>query len=857
MSDGIPVSSETVFVGRRQELAQLEEELDNAIAKELPTTTLVVGEQGTGKTHLVRHFCSAFATPRARVLRAVARPDDGEYGVFRRLLARRFGSEGKSEDLLERLRSEVEEVMGDRRIAEIIHFLGVFVDVEVRGSPLIQTLEDRPVEHDLLARTVLRRFLELDAKRQPLVLVVDDLHHADDCSLRLFGELVCGVTSGALQVIGVGRPELLTKHQWVREEQERGHLLEIGSLHIDDVKALINAWSGGGASISVGVAERACEITGGNPLFLRGLVSAWISSKVIDASERVWVIDEERALGAEVPLSMEEAVGARMGMLDPAERALLERAAVVGPVFWPGCLITLTRLEQSVEDRARVWTQDTAEAEVAELLVALTKRGVLEQMDSSTVPSEMEYGFGHELEREFFTARLDERRRERYHLVVGQWLEERIKSREEGLLVLLARHYEKGGERRRAGHFFLNAGDQARARFANHQAVAFYERGLSLLGIGDLLVQLNALHNLGDVSVILGQYSAAQAHFAKMLELSWLLDKRAKGGAAHRRLGRLHRILGVYESATVHLKMALRLFQQAEDKRGVAATLDDLGQVLTDAGNYQEAVAYHEKALSLKREIGDARSIAVSLHNLGVARQERGSLDAAGESFQSALEMRRDVGDRLGVADTLDRLGMVARTRSEYNTAIELWKEALLEVRQVGDHSLGARIMLRVGEARLQLGDVEQASAEIKQAAALARERGDQILRAETLRVLALLELERGDVAAASRRARAAQKVVEGLRLRPQRALVLRSLAETLGARELNESQRAQVQAFFEQSKAIFEEIGNKLELARTCAAFADFSEKGGDLVAAKALRARGETLLRDAGVTSAEDEEE
>src|SRR5205085_4764983 len=95
-------------------------------------------------------------------------------------------------------------------------------------------------------------------------------------------------------------------------------------------------------------AQAAVEMTGGNPAFLEQLVRLFLDNGTINTSGPVWHLDPDKAAETELPISIEEAIEARIAALENEERDLLEKAAVFGNVFWVSAVIALTRLEQAM-----------------------------------------------------------------------------------------------------------------------------------------------------------------------------------------------------------------------------------------------------------------------------------------------------------------------------------------------------------------------------------------------------------------------------------------------------------------------------------------------------------------------------
>src|SRR5207248_1712001 len=151
-----------------------------------------------------------------RVERAVARPHGGAYDVIGRLLRSRFDiPHGIHDDVAkERLREQVSELLGDRKVGDVLYFLGGLIDLRFDVSPLVRAIEDDPPELNMLRRAVLKRVLEADAanhaQRGALVLLLEDLHHAHDDTLEILEYLAAHLDAPML-ILTTARPELFAR----------------------------------------------------------------------------------------------------------------------------------------------------------------------------------------------------------------------------------------------------------------------------------------------------------------------------------------------------------------------------------------------------------------------------------------------------------------------------------------------------------------------------------------------------------------------------------------------------------------------------------------------------------------------
>ena len=592
------------------------------------------------------------------------------------------------------------------------------------------------------------------------------------------------------------------------------------------------------------LADTAVEMSGGNPLFLEQLVRILMDKGIVSVEGAALVLDAEGLDEIDLPLSVEEAVQARIDLLSPAERDVLQKAACVGSVFWVEALVCLSRLQQEVEFKVDVWMADVLHWTIQDILRSLAERDYVLRLPDSSIPGTTEYAFKNNLERELIGSMVHPGRNEQYHLFAAQWLETSLVERSEVQLEELGNHYEQGGYPRRAAFSYIFAGSKARARYANARAAEFYVRGIDLLELHDAFSKLDALNNLGDVLIVLGRSEEAVEHFREMLHLAWLLDHKEKGGVAHRRLGTTFCTLGDYEKASTHLHNALHLFKAASNASGLAASMDDVGRLHWLKGEYEQALEFHRQAMDIKRGLGSKREIAVSMTNIGRVHQESGSFSAALDCFVEALEIRKDVGDKLGMVDSLARLGGVHRAQSDYGKARELLTEALDLAQEMGARLDEAALRISLADAQLQLGELKEAEEQLNLAEEITGEMGDKRLRADCCRTTAEVRLALGDLASAGEYAAEALDIVEALELSPEMGLALRVQGDVFAARELSGENKERTLGLFRRAIELFTELGNDLELARTFASMADYHDRCGEWEDADHFRSSADEIF-------------
>ncbi|HYP88491.1 MAG TPA: tetratricopeptide repeat protein, partial [Polyangiaceae bacterium] len=680
MSQPTPPALRAPLIGRDAELAVLRRAAQTAIAKREVRAVTLVGGPGIGKARIVEEFLQSFLaeSPGAlRVFQARVRPPALSHGLIERLLRARFGvQDGEDRDIsIERVRREVSTVLDDRRVGDVCFLLGSLMGVSFPDTPLTKVLAEDAVQARVLRRSVVRSFFETDAARRPLCLVLEDLHASDGDSLELIGHLL-EHGRGPLLLLCLTRAELLSRYEGFRDlGGARQELLELGPVSAESatriLKALLAPCAGGAPQRLV---EAALGMSGGTPGLMEAMVRVFFEVGVLAETGpgAPWRIDLDRLQSARLPLTVEDAVLARLSSLSVQERRVLEHAAAVGSVFWLGALVALGRIDAKAPE---YWSDSPAEdvARIRRLLAALVERDYLLRLPDSAFADDEEYIFKHNREREKISELTTTGALRRYHQTIADFLsqKEAVRSQEEYLAVL-ARHLENAGSGTRAAFTYLEAGNVAREHFAAKKAHEYYQKGLAMVGNDDARRRIDALHNMGDVLLLLGRTDEALAAFREMLEISFRLALHGKGGAAHNRMGRVHRDTGSLALAQEHLETALTLFERAGDVRGIAASHDDIGKLLWMRGEYEMALEELRRGLDMRKTIGDGRSIALSLNNIGLVWRDHGQEAKAREALEAALSIRRELSDPLGIVESLNDLGQLALDQAEHQKALGL-----------------------------------------------------------------------------------------------------------------------------------------------------------------------------------------
>src|SRR4051794_8710163 len=437
------------LVGRDREVRVLDDVMAD-LADGRGAIVAITGEPGIGKSRLIAEVRRR-AGDRARFFAAqgISYAHDVPYYPLRELLRACLGLGVADPEARVRLELKMQLASAlDGRSDAYYPFL---------ASLLGLTLEDDAAQRlDALARDSVQRqsheaVIELVralARERPVCLVLEDLHFADEPTLELFEEALQLADEEPVALLLAYRhdPDL---RSWELGEaarrRYRHRFRELQLEPLDAASAAQLAAAAAGRDLPDDVAAQLAERTGGNPLFLEEA-----------ARDAV-----ERGDGAAVPAAIQETLQARLDRLAPDVREVASVASVVGRSFGQPLLERLVppeRLRPALSELQRL-----------DLVVEERRRPT------------PEYRFRHGLVREAaYTSLLDQRRRD-LHRVVGTTLEELGENELSEAYGLLAHHFAEADEPERAARYLLEAGDAARALYADDEAIANYRRALSFL----------------------------------------------------------------------------------------------------------------------------------------------------------------------------------------------------------------------------------------------------------------------------------------------------------------------------------------------------------------------------------------
>jgi ABC-type transport system substrate-binding protein/class 3 adenylate cyclase len=458
------------LVGREFEATVLERTMDGLVEGRGAIVS-ITGEPGIGKTRLVWEVRSRYRD-RVRFIeaRGVSYAETFPYWPIRELLREwlEVGASTPEARVRLELKAELTHLFGQVDADEAYPFFAglLGLTLEPDAAQALRELNRESIQ----TRTfeVFYEFVRRLSEEQPLCLVFEDLHWADESTLELLEELL-GVTEvAAVALFFLYRPE--REHgSWRLGERARQRYphryreIEVRPLPSDSSRVLVgNAAEG---ELPESVTDLLAERSGGNPFFLEEAFRDLVERGALRRQNGAWQLCVEVNELA-VPALVQGALQARLDRLDPETREVLSLAAVIGRTFGVPLLERLVPRDQ--------------------LMHALTELQRLDLIVEKRRRPNPEYRFRHGLVQEVAYASLVDSKRRKLHKRVGEALEDIYRESPEEAYGLLARHFSEADEPEKAAEYLLRAGDAARAVYADKEALEFYRHARSFLArLGD------------------------------------------------------------------------------------------------------------------------------------------------------------------------------------------------------------------------------------------------------------------------------------------------------------------------------------------------------------------------------------
>jgi tetratricopeptide (TPR) repeat protein len=826
--------AEQVFVAREPELGQLWQFLDRSLGSQ-GQVCFVTGEAGSGKTALVTEFARRAQEKHGDLVVAVGQCDahigiGDPYLPFREVLCQLTGDvDAKltrgaiTKENASRLRKLV-TVSGQILVevapelvnlfvpgAKIVGELGKAVAKKAGWMDKLEELAQQPnpggpgLDQSQVFEQYTKVLIAL-AEKQPLLLVLDDLHWADEGSTALLFRLGRRIEGSHILILGTYRPEEVALDRAGERHPLQKVLAEfkryLGEIFVDLDRAretegeqFVDAFLAAEPNrLGQEFRQVLFQRTRGHPLFTIELLR--------DMQERGVLVQDEQGCWLEgslldwndLPDRVEGIIEERIGRLEEALCDVLSVASVEG-------------LDFTAQVVARV--EDIQERELLRVLSQELDRRhrLVREREEVKLGGQYlaRYQFAHALFQQYLYNQLGAGERRMLHGEIAALLEEFYQGQTAGIAAQLARHYTRAGDDEKATDYLVQAGDAAGRLFAHAEARLHYARALEALArLPDTVANRRRR-----VDILIKQVASSWLAYPLEQNLVHLTEARrlveelpgpdgvpgsdqVRLAHIHCWMGRIHGARNALSEALQYYRQVLPVAQEIGDPELLGFPSNAMGQMLmvqgrvakseplfcqsmialeqtghlwywvqalanhgtaiAIMGNYAEGLAELQRALAHAQEMGSASSICLVHFNVGIVHLLCGDPLRAIEAARKAAEAAEESGDRLFVCWGRGVQAYAEADAGQFEAAAASMARSQAVARELGGRLLFEDWFLAVrAEIALGMGRVQEALALAKRAVVIAQEMdslaGEAIALLVWGRALASLETPRWDEA--------------------------------------------------------------------------------------------------------------
>lgn len=745
---------ERPFIGREEELDLLLGSMDIA-QYGVGSMVAISGDAGVGKTRLLAEGVEYWLSVGGLGLVGICHPHtaDTPYAPWQNVWRDFFGLKATM-DLTVQSTAVIQQTT--LLVPDAGDDVGLWAEVLGLPIPHAANLVELTAEaRQARFFTLVQHCFQARAAQQPLLLILENIHWADQVSLALVDHLAQQFGQTAVTMAVTLRPDnfdltLAAMHQPICT------IISLVDLTPDPARDLLQALVGvrelpAALEQQLGLRDREGRDSPVNPLFLEEALNVMLDVGVLRQNGSLH-INEALLSHMQIPDTIHGLLLARLDRLPPASRDLLQVASVIGRQF-------------SREPLHRI-TPHISRIAVSELLDTLS----MEEMTRLvTADPEWVYLFRHAMTHEVAYESLPYARRQALHAGLASWLEETYVDNLKPLHPILAFHFSRADAHEKALHYALAAGNDARAIFANADAVELYtlaEKHLQVLGV-DLwwetavalyLARSEALRFLGEfvkaienvekalryaiqhrkTSLIVESYNLLaelkyrQANYREAKEITEIAIERWTSDISLDELARSHHWAGMaatslldYERALVHLQRAEQICIQANNRKRLGQVLEGLAYVYYVQRDLEKAQRAMQESVKLSRNYSIPANVVSALNNLALIQSMLGMAHEALQTYNEAIELLQD-SSRNFLAHVLVNRATVLAYLGQFPASISDFRTALAHFERVKDeYGLVETHLLWGHEYHCVRGEWEDAQRHFDEAAQLINNKPD------------------------------------------------------------------------------------------------------------------------------------
>jgi class 3 adenylate cyclase len=471
------------MVGRQAELEQLQLALQTTMDAGVAQFLLIEGEAGVGKSRLLHEFRQMLKLSPMRVeeFSGHAQRESGQlpYALMHDLFSNSLGIHSRSSSSIarEKLIRGLAGNMGEGRedVLEHAGVIGHLLGFDFSHSDYLEeAINDSHLLRELARNSLVKFFTAVALRSSVIVLILEDVHWADERSLDMIDHLFQRCRDLPLLFICSRRPTPNpVRPSWPSVDygnSSRYQKLELASLSTVDCHHVIAGVSKGAARMPLRLIDLIVDQTGGNPSYIKELTDALTESGAIVKEANQWRLQLETFQHGQKLPAIKKLLQFQFQQLSSPELETLKRASVLGRVFWRSAVVQMADNSEP----------PSSGEQVDHALISLERRGFIYHHSATSFRGLQEYVFRSDRLRTVTYEGLAESERRRYHAQAATWLITNSAPHVPDYSHVIAGHFHRAGELTRAARWYGRAGTSARRTHAPDTAISHFRRALRL-----------------------------------------------------------------------------------------------------------------------------------------------------------------------------------------------------------------------------------------------------------------------------------------------------------------------------------------------------------------------------------------
>ena len=709
------VSFRTPMIGRDAEFNKVKEKLELSLNKE-GQTVFIGGEAGIGKTRLVSEIQKYAREKDVKILtgRCYYQSAVDPYLPFVDALRELFDIHKDDSD-----EDEGRKILNTIKKAspELVQMIPVIGNIIAAGASLMvsykseqETLPklDPQAERNKMFETISQLLIGV-ADKEPTILFLDDIHWADESSLKLLHYISRNTKEAPLLILCTYRPEDVEASPQLKDTMQRmsrEKLYDEVMLKRLDEK-LISKFSAEfyKKEIPEELVKMIYKETEGNPFF---------TEEILHSLEEQGLISDNIDLSKiQLPTTVTDVIERRLSILTDIDRKVLQYASVIGIKFQFDVLMDIV---------------ETSEDELVDVIDGLIKHNLIYELSAR----DDTYRLAHALIQNVLYQGISGRRIRLLHKKIGDATERINKHDLNDVYAELAYHYTEANDKEKALEYSMLAGDQAAGKYSQKEAIIFYKTAVELLQHSETKTDddklAEYLKKLGDAEFIAGAWDSALETFDELKSLAKKINNTKLLAETYLKVGKIHINRQEWDSVDKNINKAIEISKANGYIKILVEANRRLAQREGRHGNFDNAIKFANIALEFAKKTESENDDGVVYTDIGITYTKKGEIEKAIENYKKAIEKLEKGNDLTELSRAHFNLAVSYYFKNDFEGMKRECENAIKLADKVGEIANKGYALMNFAAACVQLNELDKAEKALKDAIKIAKKINSPIL---------------------------------------------------------------------------------------------------------------------------------